>query len=65
MGSICGGIIKESEFQKRLKKKNGIYGIMMCFILPDDQYDKYWQARKNNDKKTAQKIFKNYARSII
>ena len=62
-GSICGGIITESEFQKRLKD-NEVEGVIMAFILPDDKYKTYWKLKDNGKDREATKIFDKFARSI-
>ena len=59
MGAICGGIVKESEFEKNPDR------YLMCFILPDDKYVKYWTLRLEGKLKEANEIFKKYAWSII
>ena len=64
-GSICGGVISESQYQKALKSKDGIYEIMMSFVLPDKQYEKYLTFVKANKRGLANRIFKKYATSLI
>ena len=62
---ICGGVIRESEFKRRLKSKDGVYGIMLCWVLPDDKYDEWERLRKEGRRKEARQIFDKYAKSII
>ena len=62
---ICGGVIKESEFKKRLKSKDGVYGIMMCWVLPDDKYEEWERLHKKGKHEEARQIFDKYAKSII
>ena len=50
-GAICGGIVKESEFEKNPT------AYLMCFILPDKWYEKYVKLLKEGKKKEASKIF--------
>jgi len=57
MGSaICGGIIAESYFKKQLAKKDGIYGMMMAWVMPDDKYKKNKAADKIGDHKKEKKL---------
>jgi len=63
-GAICGGIIKESVWDKAVKEGN-FYGLMMCFIMPDDKYELYWKLKEEGKDKEATKIFKKYAWSVI
>ena len=64
-GSICGGVISESQYQEAVKSKDGIYGIMMSCILPDEQYKKYLAFKKAGKNGLANRIFKKYAMSLI
>jgi len=61
---ICGGVIRESEFKKRLKSDD-IYGIMLCWVLPDDKYDKWERLHKKGKHDEARQLFDKYAKSII
>ena len=63
-GAICGGIIKESEWEKAVKETGGL-GYMMCFILPDNVYDEYFKLLEQGKKKEASKLFKKHAWSAI
>lgn len=62
---ICGGVIKESEFKEKLKSKDGVYGIMMCWVLPDDKYEEWERLHKKGKHEEARQIFDKYAKSII
>ena len=62
---ICGGVIKESEFKEKLKSKDGIYGIMLYWVLPDDKYVEWERLCKEGRRKEAKQIFDKYAKSII
>ena len=64
-GCICGGIISESQLKKRCEKKNGIYGIMMCFVMKDKDYEVYRKLIKENKLKQADKFSEKVARSLI
>ena len=55
MSAICGGIVKESEFEKNPE------AYMMCFILPDKWYEKYVELLKEGKRKEASKIFRKHA----
>ena len=60
MGSaICGGIVSQSKFKK------DPMAYMMAFIMPDEQYDKYMELKKQNKTKEASMLFKKYAVSVI
>jgi len=60
----CGGVIRESEFQKRLKSDD-IYGIMLYWVLPDDKYEEWERLHKEGKHEEARQIFEKYAKSII
>ena len=62
---ICGGVIRESEFKEKLKSKDGIYGIMLCWVLPDDKYVEWERLQKEGKREEAKKIVDKYAKSII
>lgn len=64
-GSICGGIIKESEFNRIAKNPQSLYSIMMAFVMPDKQYKKYYKLKDDGKDKEATKLFEKYAWSII
>ena len=61
---ICGGIIRESEWDEAVKKGE-FYGLMMCYVLPDDKYEEYFRLLREGKKKEADEIFKEYAWSVI
>ena len=63
-GAICGGIIKESEFNRRVMD-NTVEEIMMAFVMPDKKLDKYWELKDKKKDKEATKLFKKFAYSII
>jgi len=63
-GAICGGIISESMWNKALDEGNEI-SLLMCFILPDKQFKKYWELKKKGKNKEAERVFKKYSWSVI
>ena len=63
-GCICGGIISKSQLKKRCEK-DGIYGIMMCFVMKDKDYAFYRKLVKENKLKQADKFSEKVARSLI
>jgi hypothetical protein len=63
-GSICGGIIKESEFMRRIKN-NAVEEVMMAYVLPDKWYDKYHKAVAEGKERIAHRIFMKHAWSMI
>jgi len=63
-GAICGGIIKESEWDKAVKEGR-FYGLMMCYVLPDDKYDTYFKLKQEGRNKEATKVFREHAWSVI
>jgi len=63
-GAICGGIIKESEWNKAIKE-NKLNELMMCFVMPDDKYDLYWKLKQEGKNKEATKVFREHAWSVI
>ena len=63
-GSICGGVISQS-MDREMIKKHGVYATMMCYILPDEQYEKYISLKKLGKDKEASKIFERFGHSII
>ena len=62
-GSICGGVISESQMMKGIKKNP--YAYMMSYTLPDKQYKKWVELLKEKKDKEAHKIFEKYAYSAI
>ena len=59
---LCGGVINQTKFDS----DPGAH--MMCWVMPDDIFKEYAEAR--NDKRKfmqeyAHKLFKKHARSII
>lgn len=64
MSEICGGIIKESEFWKRMEK-DMLEEVMMAFVMPDKHFEKYQKLKKQGKYEKAEKVFKKYAWSII
>lgn len=63
-GSICGGIIRQSEFDRRLKEGT-VEGVMMAFVMPDNEFDAYIKLREVGETKKAQDLFNRFAWSII
>ena len=57
--AICGGIVKESEFEKNPT------AYLMCIILPDKYYEEYEKLLKEGKRKEAKRILKKYAWSVI
>ena len=62
-GSICGGIISESDFNKHLKNKT-LEQVAMAWVLPDKWYKKYWELIDKGEHEKAKKIFERYAWNI-
>lgn len=58
-GIICGGVVKQSEFFKNPM------AYLICYVLPDKDYEKWEQAVKNRDWERARKIVKRKAWSPI
>ncbi len=58
-GAICGGVIKKSLFD------SDPWAYMMSYIMDDDMFEKYKIAKANGDKKLANKIFNEHAKSMI
>ena len=63
-GSICGGVMSQSQMNKGIKRFGVYYG-MMSYILPDEQYKKYTSLLKSGKNKEAQEIFDKHAHSVI
>lgn len=63
-GVICGGIIKESELKERLEEGT-LEEVMMAYVMPDEQYEKYFELKSKGKHEEADKIFKKYAWSLI
>ena len=63
-GSICGGIISESDFKKHFENKT-LEQVMMAWVLPDKWYKRYWELKDKGKDREARKIFEKYAWSII
>jgi len=61
---ICGGIIKESEWNKAVEEGTADR-YLMCFILPDDKYEEYFRLLEEGKEKDADEIFREYAWSVI
>ena len=54
--SMCGGVIKQSTFDKEPM------GHMMCFMIPDEHWEEYINEK---DKKKQHLLFKKWAWSAI
>jgi len=63
-GSICGGVISQT-MERRATKKYGVWATTMSYVLPDDQYKEYIALIKSGKDKEANKIFEQFAYSII
>lgn len=66
-GSMCGGVINRSRWEKGLKEDGG-YGLLMAFVMDDDKFEIYKKLKASkgkSDQKSAQEWFKKYARSNI
>ena len=63
-GAICGGVISRT-MDRELTKKHGVWATAMAYILPDKQYAEYISFKKEGKEKEANKIFEQYAHSII
>ena len=55
-GSMCGGVIKQSTFDKEPM------GYMMCYMIPDEHWEEYINEK---DKKKQHLLFKKWAWSAI
>jgi hypothetical protein len=63
-GAICGGVMSFSQ-NKRLMKKEGIWAGLMSYLMPDKQYKKWVDYKKQGKEKQAKKLFDRYAISQI
>ena len=63
-GSVCGGVMSESQMFAGMKKHGAYYG-MMAWTLADKHYKKYVAYLKAGKKKQADKVFERYAISSI
>ncbi len=63
-GSICGGVISESQHRKNVAKY-GVWADTMSFVMPDEAYTRYVHAIEAGDKKLADKLFAKHAVSQI
>ena len=61
---ICGGIIKESEWNKAVEEGTADR-YLMCFILPDDKYEEYFRLLEEGKDREAEEIFYKHAWSVI
>lgn len=57
--AICGGVVSQSKFFS----DPGLY--MLCFILPDPQYEKWLKLKELGKEKEAKRLFKKYSGSAI
>lgn len=62
-GAICGGVISISMLKKAMKQD--AWASAMAFVLPDKQYNKFIEYKKQGKEKEAKKIFDRYAISQI
>ena len=62
---ICGGVIKESIFRKHFESKKGVYAVLLEWVLPDDEYDKWEQLYRKKKYSEAQELLKKHGKSII
>ena len=58
-GAICGGVISRTEFFSNTD------AYMMAYVMPDDKFREYIQAKEKNDEATASELFDLYAMSMV
>ncbi len=58
-GAICGGVVKQSLFDKEPM------GYMMAWIMPDKWFEKYKKLKEAKKDKEAEAIFNKHAWSAI
>ena len=64
MSSICGGVISHTQSIEDMKKY-GVWANAMAYVMPDDKYEEYVEAKLKGREKEATKLFNLYARSTI
>lgn len=63
-GALCGGVISQSQHEKNVEEF-GVWADAMSFVMSDDKYEKYVEAKNAKDEKKASKLFAKFARSQI
>lgn len=56
---ICGGVISQSLFD------SDPWAYMMAWVMPDKQFEKYKILKEAGSDKEAEKVFNEYATSMI
>jgi len=64
-GSMCGGVISQSYFDKYVADNGDPYGIMMAFVMDDENFEVYKKYKEAGMHKNAKQIFDACARSMI
>lgn len=64
IGSLCGGVISQSEHDRNFEKY-GPWADTMSYIMPDKHFKRYEALKKAGKDKEATKLFEKYAISQI